>query len=84
MSKLYQSFTGTGTVTTDELPNEKIKRKGVDFKDLVRRKVGELFVFILHIQRMLDELLKSARAAVEIRLPRDEKVMRYTLRLIMS
>jgi hypothetical protein len=37
-SKLYQSFTASGTVTLQE---ENIKkRKGVDFKDLVHRKVA--------------------------------------------
>jgi hypothetical protein len=40
VSKLYQSFAGTGTCTmTTE--DEIMKRKGVDFKDLVHRKVWQ-------------------------------------------
>ena len=81
VSKLYQSFTGTGTctMTTDD---EKMKRKGVDFKDLVHRKVSSLllssaalFILILiSCQNLLDGLLRNARETIDSRLPRNEKV----------
>jgi hypothetical protein len=45
-SKLYQSFTASGTVTMEE---EMIKkRKGVDFKDLVHRKVAKKVIIFPH------------------------------------